>query len=100
MKENIEIQNNIQEHRRQQARERTLGHIEKDAEVLINKEVEVCLSQDMLDNLKRVFTNSKEEGKEDLDTVPMDTYFMNIVEDDWFDDVRLENIVRETVDGE
>jgi hypothetical protein len=54
----------------------------------------------MLDNLKRVFTNSKEEGKEDLDTVPMDTYFMNIVEDDWFDDVRLENIVRETVDGE
>jgi hypothetical protein len=100
MRENIEIQNNIQEHRRQEARERTLGHIEKDAEVLINKEVEVCLSQDMVDNLKRVFTNSKEEGKEDLDTVPMDSFFMNIVEDDWFDDDRLETIIRETVDGE
>ena len=30
----------------------------------------------------------------------MDTFFMNIVEDDWFDDHRLETVVRETVDGE
>ena len=85
---------------RRKAYERTLGHIEKDAEVLINREVEVCITQDMMDNLKRVFVDSKEEGKEDLDTVVLDTFFMNIVEDEWFDDRRIETIVRETVDQE
>jgi hypothetical protein len=53
----------------------------------------------MRENLLRVFDSSKEEGKEDLDTVLLDTFFMNIVEDEWFDECdRIETIVRETVD--
>ena len=75
--------------------------IEEEAEDLIRREVEVNLSEEMTENLKRVFEYSKAEDLKDRDYVALETFFTNICEDDWFDqEDRITSVVRESVDKE
>jgi hypothetical protein len=53
--------------------------------VLIRREVEVNLSEEMTENLMRVFEESKPEEFKDRDTVALETFFTAICEDPWFD---------------
>lgn len=56
------------------------------------------MSQGIIDNLRRVFVKSKEKGiKEDV--VVREDFLENIVEDAYFTDSKLEEIVRTSVDG-
>jgi len=59
--------------------------IEDEADVLIKRAVEVNLSDEMRDNLKRVFEESKPEETKDRDNVALELFFTAICEDKWFD---------------
>lgn len=101
MRANMQIQENIRQEKLDQLKKRTLRVIEDEAEVLIRREVEVNLSEEMTENLMRVFEESKPEEFKDRDTVALETFFTAICEDPWFDqEDRMNNIVRETLDHE
>ena len=75
--------------------------IEDEADVLIKRAVEVNLSDEMRDNLKRVFEESKPEETKDRDNVALELFFTAICEDKWFDqEDRMDTVVRESIDGE
>jgi len=75
--------------------------IEDEADVLIRREVEVNLSDEMRDNLMRVFELSKPEEFKERDNVALELFFTAICEDKWFDEEdRMDTVVRESIDKE
>ena len=76
---------------------RSLTNIEKECLELINGECVVNMTNDMVENLRRVFIQSKLRGEEDLDDTEVEEYFYTICEDPYLER-RLYTVVRETTD--
>jgi hypothetical protein len=89
---------------------RNLPQIERDGIDLTNQECQVITSNQVLESLRRVYMKSKEKNSSgpnganlnlsQADRVPRETLLENIVDDPYFDDAKLEEIVRVSVDGE
>lgn len=78
---------------------KSLFNIEKECMLLIKGETVVNLSNELLENLRRVYVASKLRGEEELEDVEVEEYFYNICEDPFLER-RLHTIVRETTDQE
>ena len=64
---------------------------------MIKGETVVNLSDEFIENLRRVYIASKLRGEEDKEDVELEEFFYNICEDPYLDR-RLYNIVRESTD--
>ena len=78
---------------------RSLFNIEKECKELIEGETVVNMTYDIVENLRRVFVESKLRGEEELDDVEVEEYFYNICGDPFLDR-KLNVIIRETTDQE
>ena len=63
---------------------RSLGTIEREALELIEGESIITVPKELLENFERVFFNSKHRKELQMDTVVLEDFFLNIVEDDYF----------------
>ena len=78
---------------------RSLPAIEKETQELWENEVVVNISNDMIENLRRVFMSSKKRDEEHLEDVVCEDYLYDICDDPYMDK-KLDVIVRETTDGD
>ena len=76
---------------------RSLPVIEKEAQELWESEVVVNMSNDMIENLRRVFMASKKRDEEHLEDVVCEDYLYDICDDPYLEK-KLDVIVRETTD--
>ena len=53
-----------------------------------------------IEHLKKIFIKSKGKNELNADYVDKQTFLDNIVEDPYFDDEKLEEVVRESTDGD
>ena len=76
---------------------RSLFTVEKACRELIEGETVVNMTNEMIENLRRVFVESKLRGEEELDAVEVEEFFYNICDDKYLER-RLNVVVRETTD--
>ena len=103
--QNVKVKLNSQlvdyqkEKQAEQGMQRILPVIEKDALEYIEQETHVNLSNELIENFRRCFMQSKEKGRESVDQVDRENFLVKILEDHYFEK-RIDDFVRESLDKE
>jgi hypothetical protein len=75
----------IEGKKKMEGKGRSLFNIEKECKDLIQGETVVNVTNDVIENMRRVFVASKFRGEEDREDVEVEEFFYTICEDEWLD---------------
>lgn len=97
VQQRTEVKQFMEQRKKVQGIARSLGIIESEAMQLVEGETVVNMTNDMIDNLRRVFQASKFKGEQHLDSVELLEFTYNLCADPYLSN-RFDVVVRETTD--